>query len=181
MVRICMHIVKYNIKKWKQNYNILLGLIYLLIISDMMFRPARKIVEQLGFSPNISSFSLIWNSTFFILLFFLGVILFYSDAPFQDSMTSFVMIRCGKIKFMIAQICYIFLLGILIPGVFFLIQYIFLLPTEADGWGKFWGTIAQTNIAEEVECRLQFDYHILWEYEPKEAFIITFFTCIFLQ
>ena len=108
MVRICMHIVKYNIKKWKQNYNILLGLIYLLIISDMMFRPARKIVEQLGFSPNISSFSLIWNSTFFILLFFLGVILFYSDAPFQDSMTSFVMIRCGKIKFMIAQICYIF-------------------------------------------------------------------------
>ena len=125
MVRICMHIVKYNIKKWKQNYNILLGLIYLLIISDMMFRPARKIVEQLGFSPNISSFSLIWNSTFFILLFFLGVILFYSDAPFQDSMTSFVMIRCGKIKFMIAQICYIFLLGILIPGVFFLIQYIF--------------------------------------------------------
>ena len=69
MVRICMHIVKYNIKKWKQNYNILLGLIYLLIISDMMFRPARKIVEQLGFSPNISSFSLIWNSTFFILLF----------------------------------------------------------------------------------------------------------------
>ena len=57
MVRICMHIVKYNIKKWKQNYNILLGLIYLLIISDMMFRPARKIVEQLGFSPNISSFS----------------------------------------------------------------------------------------------------------------------------
>lgn len=74
-----------------------------------MFRPARKIVEQLGFSPNISSFSLIWNSTFFILLFFLGVILFYSDAPFQDSMTSFVMIRCGKIKFMIAQICYIFL------------------------------------------------------------------------
>ena len=180
MVRICMHIVKYNIKKWKQNYNILLGLIYLLIISDMMFRPARKIVEQLGFSPNISSFSLIWNSTFFILLFFLGVILFYSDAPFQDSMTSFVMIRCGKIKFMIAQICYIFLLGILIPGVFFLIQYIFLLPTEADGWGKFWGTIAQTNIAEEAECRLQFDYHILWEYEPKEAFIITFFTCIFL-
>ena len=156
MVRICMHIVKYNIKKWKQNYNILLGLIYLLIISDMMFRPARKIVEQLGFSPNISSFSLIWNSTFFILLFFLGVILFYSDAPFQDSMTSFVMIRCGKIK------------------------YIFLLPTEADGWGKFWGTIAQTNIAEEAECRLQFDYHILWEYEPKEAFIITFFTCIFL-
>ena len=142
MVRICMHIVKYNIKKWKQNYNILLGLIYLLIISDMMFRPARKIVEQLGFSPNISSFSLIWNSTFFILLFFLGVILFYSDAPFQDSMTSFVMIRCGKIKFMIAQICYIFLLGILIPGVFFLIQYIFLLPTEADGWGKFWGTIS---------------------------------------
>lgn len=136
MVRICMHIVKYNIKKWKQNYNILLGLIYLLIISDMMFRPARKIVEQLGFSPNISSFSLIWNSTFFILLFFLGVILFYSDAPFQDSMTSFVMIRCGKIKFMIAQICYIFLLGILIPGVFFLIQYIFLLPTEADGWGN---------------------------------------------
>ena len=112
MVRICMHIVKYNIKKWKQNYNILLGFIYLLIISDMMFRPASKIVEQLGFSPNKSSFSLIWNSTFFILLFFLGVILFYSDAPFQDSMTSFVMIRCGKIKYMIAQICYIFLLGI---------------------------------------------------------------------
>lgn len=23
-------------------------------------------------------------------------------------------------------------------------------------------------------------YHILWEYRPKEAFIITFFTCIFL-
>lgn len=180
MVRVCIHIIKYNIKKWRQNYSMLLGLVYLLIICDMMFRPARKIASQLGVSPNVSSFPLIWNSTFFLLLFFFGVILFYSDAPFQDPMTSFVMIRCGKVRFMSAQICYIIFLGILIPGIFFLIQYIFLLPTGAEGWGKFWGTIAQTNIAEEAGCYLQFNYRVLWEYNPQEALVITFFTCIFL-
>ena len=139
MVRICMHIVKYNIKKWKQNYNILLGLIYLLIISDMMFRPARKIVEQLGFSPNISSFSLIWNSTFFILLFFLGVILFYSDAPFQDSMTSFVMLWKNQI-YDCTNLLYIFVRNFNTRSIFPHSIYFFI-----TNWNRRMGKILGNN------------------------------------
>lgn len=62
---------------------------------------------------------MIWNSSFFLVMFFFGVILFYSNAPSQDFMSTFVMIWYGKMRFMIAQVCYIIVVGMMIPTVFF--------------------------------------------------------------
>ena len=149
MIRTCKVIVSYNIRKWKSNYYMLFGLVYLFLISDMMLRPARKLAEQLGVHPSVSSFPLIWNSRFFLMLFFFGVVLFYSDALFQDTMSAFIMIRCGKMRFMAAQICYIILVGIMIPIVFFFIQFGLFLPVA----GKGWGNSGEPLLRREWECR----------------------------
>lgn len=180
MIRTCIVIVRYNIKKWKNDYHMFFCLIYLFLISDMILRPARRLAEELGVSPSVSSFSLIWNSRFFLLLFFFGVMLFYSNAPFQDSMSTFVMIRCGKMRFMIAQVCYIIVVGMMIPIVFFLIQFGLFPSSGRNEWGKFWGTLAQTGVGIQAGCRIEFQYHILWDYGPEEALAITFLICVLL-
>lgn len=96
-------------------------------------------------------------------------------------MSGYMIIRCGKMKFLEAQIVYIFFLGSLIPFLFFCIQMI-LLPDEGTGeWGKFWGTVAQTDVMNQVGGRIQFQYNILWEYEPREALIVTFIMCVLLS
>lgn len=169
-----------QLRKWKNDYHIYFSLVYLLLISDMMLRPARKLIKDFDVSPTVSSFALIWNSRFFLLLFFFGVLLFYSDAPFQDSLSTFVIIRCGKMRFIIAQIFYILSVGIIIPSIFFLIQYLLFPSSGGKEWGQFWGTLAQTDIAVQANCRLEFQYHILWDYTPYEALVITFTLCILL-
>lgn len=56
VIRTCRVIVGYNIKKWKNDYQMFFCLIYLFLISDMMLRPARKLAEDLGVSPSVPSF-----------------------------------------------------------------------------------------------------------------------------
>ncbi|MDO4554691.1 MAG: hypothetical protein Q4B70_06075 [Lachnospiraceae bacterium] len=174
------HIAIYNIKRWKSRYHVLFGIIYFIILGDMMLRQTRKLIPILGVKPSTFAFPLIWNSTLFLMMFFLGVILFFSDAPFTDDMTNFVLIRCGKIKWMTAQIIYIMLTSIFIALCFFLIQAVMLPPSLANGWGKFWGSIAQTNATMATGSRMKFDYNILWDYEPVEACVVVFGICILL-
>ena len=53
-------------------------------------------------------------------------------------------------------------------------------PSPDDGWGKLWGTLAQTTVAEQAGCSLRFQYHILWDFTPKEALVFTFLLCVLL-
>lgn len=55
---------------------------------------------------------------FAIIFDFILGINFFSDAPFEDDMSGYMIIRCGKMKFMEAQIVYIFFLGILCDKVY---------------------------------------------------------------
>lgn len=75
MIRTCSVILVNQLRKWKNDYHIYFSLVYLLLISDMMLRPARKLIKDFDVSPTVSSFALIWNSRFFLLLFFFGVLL----------------------------------------------------------------------------------------------------------
>lgn len=75
MIRTCSAILVNQLRKWKNDYHIYFSLVYLLLISDMMLRPARKLIKDFDVSPTVSSFALIWNSRFFLLLFFFGVLL----------------------------------------------------------------------------------------------------------
>lgn len=75
MIRTCSVILVNQLRKWKNDYHIYFRLVYLLLISDMMLRPARKLIKDFDVSPTVSSFALIWNSRFFLLLFFFGVLL----------------------------------------------------------------------------------------------------------
>lgn len=173
-------IVEYNIKRWNGSYHIILGIIYIIMITDMMLKPARELIELLNVYPETFAFPLLWNSTFFLMLFYFGVIIFFSDAPFGDTMAQFIIIRCGKMKFVLGQIVYIVFMGIIIPLMFFVIQAV-MLPVELQNkWGKFWGTMAQTDVATQVGCRINFSYHILWDYKPYIATIITMALCILL-
>ena len=175
-----LYLTAYNIKRWKSRYHVIMGLIYLCILGDMMLGPTRKLISVLGVKPTAFAFPLIWNSTLFLMMFFFGVILFFSDAPFLDDMSPFFIIRCGKMKMAAAQVLYIIVVSTLIPTCFFVIQALFLPVSLGNSWGKFWGTIAQTNASLATGSRMDFSYEILWDYEPMEANLIVFCMCILL-
>ena len=178
--KIIFYISMYHIKRWKSRYHMIMGLIYFIILGDMMLRPTKTLIYELGVKPTTFAFPLLWNSTIFLMMFFFGVILLFSDSPFHDDMTPFFLIRCGNKNLTAAHIIYIIMLSFLIPICFFVIQAILFMPSLENNWGKFWGTLAQTNASLETGSRIEFKYHILWDFEPWEATVVVLFICILL-
>lgn len=170
----------YNLKKCRRRHHILFAFLYIILITDMMLKPVRKLSYEFGIRADTFSFPLIWNSTFFLMMFFIGVIICFIDAPFTDNMTPMLLMRCKRTKYMLGHLCYIVFMGIIIPAAFFLIQMILLPSSGWDNWGKLWGTLAQTNIGVEFGCYMHFQYHILWDYSPIESTLVTMLMCILL-
>lgn len=169
--------VIYYIRRWRSRPHMLLGCLLLAVVSDILLRPLRELIPEIGSRPEVTGFSLLWNNHIFSMLFFFTVVLFFCDIPFHDDMSPFFLIRIGRICFTAGHFIYIGLVSLLIPAVFLILETLMLPDTGGSEWGIFWGSIAQTPA---WQISLKFDYNILWDYEPKEALLITFLICFFL-
>lgn len=181
MIRMTVHLLCFQFRQWRARKNIWVFWIFIVLLTDLYLRPTRRLINLLGVLPDTTVFSLIWNNTFFLMLFYLGVILYFSDVPFRNTMSQFLLIRCGKFRYARSHVLYIFCSGVVISGLFFLIQWAMLPAPVSGSWGKFWGTMAQTSVAYEVGSGIEFQYHILWDFTPEEALAITFVISVLLN
>ena len=181
MLKTNIHLLYYQFKLWNKRKNVWVFWIFLILLADMYLRPTRRLIDLLGVAPDTTVFPLIWNNTFFLMLFYFSVILYFSDVPFRDSLSRFLLIRCGRFRYVCSHLFYILCSGIVISGFFFLIQWAMLPAPVFGSWGKFWGTIVQTPIAYETGSGIEFQYHILWDFTPQEALAITFSISVLLN
>ena len=80
------------------------------LFSNMMLNNTKEMIQKVGERPTVSSFPILWSDNLFLMLVFFTVIWMFSDAPFFDRMTTFLLVRSGKIIFAIAHIAYIVIL-----------------------------------------------------------------------
>ncbi len=180
MIRKFFYLVWYNIRSWKNKSHIWMGILFLFLFSNMMLNNSKEMIQKVGERPTVSSFPILWSNNLFLMLVFFTVIWMFSDAPFCDRMTNFLLIRSGKVIFAMAHIAYIAILSAVIPAGIYIAETIFLPYVRGNDWGKFWGTLAQTDIIAQVQGRITIDYRILWDFQPQQAMRISVSMCFLL-
>lgn len=146
MFRKIIRIIRTAFLVKKNRQLIMLTLFFEIILSNMTLNHGRELIERIGFYPECNAFSLIWNDTFFMMLFFFIVIFAFSNAPFRERVSSYVMIRSGKRLYVFAHVIYISILSFLIPVFLYIVNAFFLPYRQGNGeWGQFWGANSQNS------------------------------------
>jgi hypothetical protein len=136
-----------------------------------------------GFSETVQTktapwiFPFLMQQSYIQLIFLLGAVLLFCDAPFIDTGSSFEMIRAGKGNWIIGKIIYTALLSGIYTFCIIILSVGLLLPriNFSNDWGKVLGTLAQTNAAEVYgNSFIKLDYGIMIKYSPCEAMLYSF-------
>ncbi len=174
-----------NIRKWATNPRIYVIISLLFTIIYHFVTPLITICYNTGYRVTPWIFPFLIDNVAFQILIMLGIILLFCDAPFENQMQAYFLIRCNRVQWAIGQIMYIFissLFYLLIVNIFIMIvlmQVIYISPE----WGKVLSTMAQTNLSYMVRV-FHVSSKIISSYTPLGAFFISFFLewccCIFI-
>lgn len=131
-------------------------------------------------------FPLYMSNSDIVLIYFLLVILLFCDAPFLEQTEPFVLIRSGRIPWLLSQVSYIVSLSAtyVIWIVFCSIITIFPQGALMNDWGALLYSLANTNAHDLVELGFYISPSLLSRFQPMTAMIqemiICFFSTIFL-
>lgn len=118
---------------------------------------------------------------YFLLVYGISVVYFYSDTPFLQKSQMYVLMRQGKTGWVMTKILRIWLSAFCLTVVEFLLSIIVLLPRiEWIGeWGKVYNSIAMTSAADDYNIALAFPYEIINMGNPMKVTgicLLTMFT-----
>lgn len=148
---------------------LLLGILWL--TEDMMLQQfvALGIVTEEKTTP--AAYVFLQSYAGFLLIFFLQVLVFYSDVPFTNHEQMYVVLRTGKIRWYLNQTAYIVSSSILLVFSAFFICLIRLSPILhfCLSWDRVLGTLALTDAGRQFDVVIPIPYKILNRYEPVGA------------
>lgn len=165
------HIAAMNFRKWQTDYRIWCIAVLLAVVTAIYVDDMRKSAEIIGADIPIWIFPFLYSQFHTKLIFMLGVVLMFCNAPFIDSNQMFVYMRSGRLKWLCGQVVYI----IAASAAYFLFLFIIsLLFTVFTGevsleWGK-------TLVSLSADSRL----HTIADapFVDISTKVITFFTPI---
>lgn len=120
------------------------------------------------------------------LLFSLGVILLFSDAPFVNEQQIQCMARCKVRTWISAQLFSIICLSAAYVC-YWALSMALVIMRNADWrleWGVVWNTLTRTNASVQFGISLECSLGLIRQYDPAESFILSialkFFYCCFI-
>jgi hypothetical protein len=111
------------------------------------------------------------------LIYFLGVAILFSDLPFKDDQQPFLLIRTGKMRWIMSQMIYIVIscfVYLLITILFSLIMVFPKIGFNFTSWGKIISTIASTSLDSEFGIMSVISPDIVNKLSPLQAGLYTF-------
>lgn len=132
------HIAAMNFRKWQTDYRIWCIAVLLAVVTAIYVDDMRKSAEIIGADIPIWIFPFLYSQFHTKLIFMLGVVLMFCNAPFIDSNQMFVYMRSGRLKWLCGQVVYIIAAS---AAYFIFLLLISLLFTVFTGevsleWGK---------------------------------------------
>ncbi len=162
----------FGFKKWTNNPRIYVLALSLYAFVQMWTKPFLEFSQEVSvpLTPWIFPY-MTCNSTFLMILM-LGVVLLFCDAPFTDSTQYYILVRCGKRRWIISQFIYIIMASFVYVSVAEIFSVISISSNlqYSPAWGKVLGTLAQTN----ADPSLYVPYKIQLLYTPAQAMIYSF-------
>ena len=124
-------------------------------------------------------FPLYMSNSNAVLIFFLLVILLFCGAPFLEQTESFVLIRSGRLRWLISQAIYVISLSAayVLWLVFCSIITVFPQGALMNNWGSLLYSLANTNAPDLVELGFRISPSMLTQFDPISAMIYELLIC----
>lgn len=142
-------------------------------------RPMRELTAVTEYPVSWCIFPFLMCSFAFLLLFWLCIVYINTDIPFMQHLNMYQLIRTGRIRWGIGQICGIFLRSF-VAVVYTAVCSILTLGTRIEftnDWGKLLRTIAMTNAGEQFNLTYPVYYEIFSEFTPVQLMAIVIIIC----
>lgn len=163
-----------NLKKWKSTTRIYIFFIVSFILILNVFYDVNILVDIFGVKCTPWLFPFIHTNVSTNILYFALIAVVYSNAPFEDSNTQFVITRTGKRNWIVGQIVYVYISAFIIT-LFYIIVPVLIIFSNMDfsfEWGKLLMLLGNENsfieIIRKYNVELIFypDVLILERYSP---------------
>ena len=180
-LKVCL----YQLRILSKNYKIYTVPICLFIFMKSFLDPLYEFLVETGEKVTPFLFPFFLSGRFCAALIFAGILLFFVDAPFYDKEKLFVMIRCGRLRWVVGQIFYIVAVsvGYMICWGIISIPMLSTKITFQNEWGRVWTTLALTDKASELGFSFYISPEIVMNYQPLRATLLVFgmscLICIF--
>ena len=168
-----------NIKKWAVNPRVstLAVLLFAFIAWHLSGLSAYANAVTTHITPWI--FPHLFSTSGMIMIFSSFTILFYSDAPFMDTHTPFIMIRSGRRNWVIGQLLYVILAGFIYTLFIAIISALVLIPNVhiSSDWGKVLRTLAAFPDSPSrygVPASIFVSHEIVGIFSVGEAMLLSF-------
>ncbi len=152
-----------------------------IFLNFILIRQLTETVKSFSETVHIKTtpwlFPFFMQNTYIQLMFVLGIVLLFCDAPYIDGGSFFEVIRAGKQQWILGKIVYTWLMSGIYTFFIILITICLLLPqiTWENSWGKVLGTLAQTNAAQAMgNSSVSLDYNLMIRYKPLQAMLFSF-------
>lgn len=178
-----------QLSKWKGQARIWIVLLFVPLVLHPALRPVWDMARAEGLPISPMGMVFVFNDMYgsaLSMLFGIGAVVLFSDAPFYDTAQQQCLLRTGKRVWISAQFLYVGLLSI--GYVLYWIAWVLLmLATQLDWtleWGTLWKTLAYTNAHDVYGMVLDCPVALIRQYTPMRSLLLSvglrFSLCILL-
>ena len=159
---------------------VLLTLFFLL----MELISIRAMASYFNQKINYSVISFALSNQFLLLILFLSCLLIFSTFPYRDEQQMQLILRTGKVKWLISYTATIFITSMLFISVIVLFSFL-IINTHLDfsnEWGKILGTLGQQpHFRENFGIEYNYSYYIQINLTPLNGFIRSTILCFLVM
>lgn len=157
------------------------GLVLLLIVPTIIWSIVQPVVDMsfsIGKPVTLMGIAFVFSDMYGAaasLLFSLGVMLLFCDAPFCDEQQVQCLARCKTRTWICAQLLYVACLSA-VYVIYWLLSMMLVIAQNADWqleWGTVWNTLARTNAASQFGVSLECPFGLIRQYEPAESLLLS--------
>lgn len=115
----------------------------------------------------------LFQSIYMQFIYGISAVYFFSTVPFFQRTQLYVIIRQGRIRWMLGKVLRIWLTALLLPCLEFLASLLVVVPRLdlTAGWGKVLHSLAVTDAASKYGVKVQIDYRMLSGFSPGRAML----------
>lgn len=177
MVKKIFSIATYSLRQWATNPRIICLFVLMSIFVWNNFKAIGELTARTGIKTNPLIFPFFSNDPVKQLILLAGIVFLFSDAPFINKNQPYIIIRSKRIPWVLGQILYIIMAGAVYFLLLMFVSILVLLPNvtlKTNGWGKIINTLAQTDMAAQINLQFGISKKITSFYSPFKAFILSF-------
>lgn len=165
-----------NFRKWKSDYHVWIAVLLLMVFIHSYTKGLSDLCSYYHIKSSPWLFPFIYMQYYAKILFFLPLLLIFSNAPFIDNNQFYIIARSGKTKWFIGQMCYI----IITSAIYFVFIILCSIMTNLDcisynnEWGKVINTLANTSAGTSFNIELSVNKNVIQMFTPMQAMWFTF-------